>query len=238
MEKLSGGEPEGTEQKTDLSKLRTLKSVIKSIQDPHKAIGKAIVSGATMRALAEKNARVKVLGIYGTLNDHYERLWWDWEPETVWQTLQKEQGIDTGEDLKNLISALQLTVTTNQPFENWHVFEKVGHAFNMNPVNFGVVQPLEPQEAALTLQLLKAIRPKQDFDSEICGYIAAVAKNSGLVHLPKGVFLEGCQSFLNGMGNDTALAEAVEKGKGGEGAAYEIQKARLKEVERYVADNI
>jgi hypothetical protein len=235
MERLADDTP--GRPKSDLSKLRTLKSVIKSIEDPHKAIGKALVSGVTLKSLFEKEGRVKVLGIYGTLNERYGREWWQWEPETVWQTLQKEQGIDPSEDLKNLISALQLTVTTNQPFENWHVFEKVGQAFNMNPVNFGILQPLEADEVALTLKLLRMIRPKQEFDSEICGYLAAVAKNAGLVWLPKEVFTAGCQSFLEQMGNDTALASAVEKGEGS-GADYEIQKSRLKEIDEYVTKNI
>jgi hypothetical protein len=236
MEKLAD-EKQDEVSKPNLAPLRTLKSVVKSIQDPHKAIGKALVSGATMKALFEKEAKVKVLGVYGILNEHYGRSWWDWEPETVWQTLKKEHGFDPDEDLKNLISALQLCVSTNQPFENWHVFEKVGHAFNQNPVNFGIVQPLEPQETALTLKLLRAIRPKQDFASEICGYLAAVAKNAGLVYLPKEIFTAGCQDFLDGMGNDTALAAALAKGEETGGADYLIQKARLKEIEQYVADH-
>lgn len=235
MEKLAG-EQKDEPRKPDLSSLRTLKSVVKSIQDPHKALGKALVSGATMKALFEKEARVKVLGVYGILNEHYGRAWWDWEPETVWQTLKKEHGFDPDEDLRNLISALQLCVTTNQPFENWHVFEKVGHAFNQNPVNFGIVQPLEPQETALTLKILRAIRPKQEFASEICGYLAATAKNAGLVYLPEEVFTAGCQSFLDEMGNDLELKEDLIKGRNKKSAAYEIQIARLKEISDFIQE--
>lgn len=236
MEKIAD-ESASEEKKRDLSKLRTFKSVVNSIQDPHKALGKALVSGVTMKALFDKEAGVTVLGIYGILNEHYGREWWQWEPETVWTTLQKSHGIDPDEDLRNLISALQLTVTTNQPFENWHIFEKVGHAFNFNPVNFGIVQPLEIEEAALTLKLLRTIRPKQEFDSEICAYLAASARNAGLVALPEAVFTAGCQGFLDRMGNDTALAAAVMKGEETGGADYLIQKARLKEIEQYVADH-
>ena len=233
MTKLAGEQTEETG-KPDLKGLRTLKSVVKSFQDPQKAIGKALINGVAMKALFEKEGGIKVLGIYGILNEHYGREWWHWEPETVWQTLNREQGITVDDDLRNLISALQLAVTTNQPFENWHIFEKVGHAFNFNPVNFGVLQPLEPQEAALTLRLLRLIRPKQEFDSEICAYLAAVAKNAGLVYLPVSVFTAGCQSFLDAMGNDTALATALAEGKDTGGIAYEIQKSRLEEIDAYV----
>ena len=224
--------------KPDLSNFRTFKKVVKALQDPQKAVGKALVSGMTMRALAEKEAGVKALGIYGLLNEHYGRDWWGWEPETVWQTLRHEQSVDSSEDLRNLVSALQLTVTTNQPFENWHIFEKVGHALNTNPVNFGVVQPLEIEEAALTLKILREIRPKQGFDAEICAYIAASAKTAGLVWLDPSVFTEGCQSFLDEMGNDLPLRDAVAQKIDTKSIDYEIQIARLKDIERYIAERI
>lgn len=235
MEKLAS-EKNQEPDKPDLSKLRTLKSVVKSIQDPHKAIGKAIVSTATMKALFDKEAGLKVLGLYGILNERFGREWWHWEPETIWQTLEKEEAIKPGEDMRNLISALQLVVVTNQPFENWHVFEKVGQAFNFNPVDFGTLQPLELNEIALTLKLLRAIRPKQAFDSEICAYLAAAAKNAGVVYLPKEVFTEGCQSFLNNMGNDIELADKLASGSDLDSIEVQIQKARLKEIELYVAE--
>ena len=236
MEKLASEQAREPD-KPDLSKLRTLKSVVKSIQDPHKAIGKALVSGVTMKALFDKEAGFKVLGLYGLLNERFGREWWHWEPETVWQTLEREESIRPVEDMRNLISALQLVVSTNQPFENWHVFEKVGQAFNMNPVNFGVLQPLELNEIALTLKILRAIRPKQLFDSEICAYLAAAAKLAGVVYLPKEVFTEGCQSFLDNMGNDTALAAKLASGADADSIEVQIQKARLDEVEQYVAKN-
>jgi hypothetical protein len=235
MEKVATHEKESPD-KPDLSKFRTFKGVVKALQDPQKALGKALVSGVTMKALSEKEAGIKPLGIYGLLNEHYGRDWWHWEPETVWQTLRKEHGLEPSEDLRNLVSALQLIVTTNQPFENWHIFEKVGHALNMNPVNFGVVQPLEIEEAALTLRLLRDMRPKQEFDSEICAYLAASARSAGVVWLDPSIFTEGCQAFLDHMGNDLELKEAVAQKKDTGGIDYEIQIARLNEIERYLKE--
>lgn len=237
MEKLASDHAEEPA-KTDLSKLRTLKSVVKSIQDPHKAIGKALVSGLTMKAVFEKEASASVLGVFGLLNEHYGRAWWNWEPETVWQTLSREHSTEATEDLRSLIAALQLTVTTNQPFENWHIFEKVGQAFNHNPVNFGIVQPLEPQEAALTVKLLQTIRPKAEFDPEIYAYVAATAKNAGLVYTDPKVFFLDCQSFLDRMGNDTDLVEALRDGKNTDDLGVQIQRARLAEVGDYVESHI
>ncbi|MCJ7520991.1 MAG: hypothetical protein MUP21_02040 [Dehalococcoidia bacterium] len=238
MEKIAGDSKEVVPEGNSLSALRTVKSVLKSIQDPQKAIGKALVSGLTMQSLTSKEASLSVLKIYSILNDAYDKEWWHWEPETIWQTLAMEHSITGDDDLKNLVMALQLCVTTNQPFESWHVFEKVGHAFNSNTVNFEVVQPLEPQEAALTIKILRTIRPEEKFATEVSGYLAAVAKNAGIVVLLPTQFTEEAQGFLEGMGNDHALAAALVRGADTESAAYKIQAARLKEIEHYIKDHI
>jgi len=234
MEKVATDGETPAEHKPDLTALRTMRSIVKSLADPQKAIGKALVSSATMKTVFDKEASLSVLGIYGILNDAYERAWWEWEPETLWQTLKLEHGIETTDELKNLIMALQLTVKTNQPFENWHVFEKVGHAFNFNPVNFSLLQPLEPHEAALALALLRKIRGDTPYESEICGYLAASAKNAGLVYLDPEIFTANCQAFLDKMGNNIHLKNAVMQKRDIGTAAYKIQVARLKEITLYV----
>jgi len=238
MEKIASDGKEPVPEGSGVNTLRTVKSVLKSISDPHKALGKALVSGLTMQSLTNKEASLSVLKIYSILNDAYDKEWWHWEPETLWQTLAMEHSITGDDDLKNLVMALQLCVTTNQPFESWNIFEKVGHAFNGNTVNFEVVQPLEPQEAALTIRILRTIRPEEKFASEISGYLAAVAKNAGVVVLLPMQFTEEAQGFLNEMGNDQTLAAALLRGADTESADYKIQAARLKEIEQYIKDHI
>lgn len=238
MEKVAGDGKEVVPEGNNLSALRTVKSVLKSIQDPQKALGKALVSGLTMQTLANKEASLSVLKIYSILNDAYDKEWWHWEPETIWQTLAMEHSITGDDDLKNLVMALQLCVTTNQPFESWHIFEKVGHAFNFNTVNFETIQPLEPQEAALAIRLLQTIHPKEAFASEISGYLAAVAKNAGLVYLSPSQFPAEAQAFLDAMGNDLELKEAVVKKQDNGSAAYKIQMDRIQEITDFVGKGL
>ena len=68
------------------------------------------------------------LQLYQFLNTNYDRQWMDWEPETLWTTLLQDHEEKPTESMKNLIQALQVIVRTNAPFEQWNVFEKVGHS--------------------------------------------------------------------------------------------------------------
>lgn len=194
--------------------------------------------------LLKKEAEALILKIYQLLNDKYDREWWDWEPETLWKTLLVDGVANVGSqtaELKNIVMALQLLVNSNVPFEAWHIFEKVGHALNHNPVDFAIIQPLELDEVALTLKIMQTIRPKQEFEPEVCGYIAACAKTAGVVYLPDELFSGGCQSFLDDLGNHIPLKEEVKKTwprhiKGNTALAIQLQ--RLHEVREYVAAGV
>jgi hypothetical protein len=96
------------------------------------------------------------------------------------------------------------------PFEHWHIFEKVGHAFNWNPVSFQIVQPLEPDEAALAMAILGKIQPRAKFENEVLIYVAACAKSAGMVYLPDNI-APGVQEKLNEITFEHALRDAVKK---------------------------
>lgn len=182
--------------------------------------------------------RADIVSIFSQMNDKYGEDWWDWEPETIRVTVDRDYGIEIDEDGENIIGALQMVLNSNQAHEHWHVFEKTGHAFNGNNVDFSILQPLELDEIAVTLDILNTLRPKQDFLSEIHGYIAVSAKSSGVVFLPEGLFGSEPQKKLDEMNNDMDLKKRVASlwAKGEEGASLEeqIQIRRLKEVQDYL----
>lgn len=200
----------------------------------------------------EKISSVSVLGIYKQMNELYKRDWWDWEPETIWASLVDDGYDDITEELKNAVLALQTILNTNQAHENWHIFENVGQAFNFNTVSFSIIQPLELDEISLTLKILNTIRPKQIFESEIDGYVAACAKSSGVVYLPSDLFpteiekpgdTKTAQNFLDELNNDLELKDAVAKRwaidqvpRKNDPLPLKVQLLRLKEIEEYSAN--
>lgn len=235
---------------TPKTTVRQALGVAKDLSKPSKtkqeaALAKRVLTVATKSTMSmlSKMAGISPIGIYDLLNRQYGSDWQDWEPETIWQTLYQEQAVTPTEEVKNLIQAIQLVCKTNFAFEDFHVFEKVGHAFNLNPVMFDTIQPLEPDEIALEMVILKAIRPQVDFEDEINGYIAACAKSAGMVYLPESIFGVEPQIFLDQLGNDLELkAEVISHLDKIEGAAVDedspldIQLSRIQEIREYITD--
>lgn len=150
----------------------------------------------------QKEGGLSPLKLFGFLNEHHEQSWWDWEPETLWTVLGVEHGIQPTEALRDLVMALQTIVSTAAPFEHWHAFEKVGHALCGTSVDFQVVQPLEPDQVALTCKILAAIRPQEKYEPEVLGYMAACCHSAGMVYLPHDFFPVGAQTELARIAKD------------------------------------
>lgn len=210
------------------------------VKDLPRNITKRVVALAALRE-SEKSASLNVLKTFKELNDKYGQIWWDWEPETVWQTLQHDYLITHVDDqTKNLIQAMQVVCKTNFPFESWHTFEKVGHAFNMNHVNFDHVQLMDLDQIAYTIKILETMRPGQHFEDDVLGYIAASAKHCGVCYLQEEFFPKGSQEFLDKMGNNEELRDIVKDSKGHYSidSAVGVQLARLHEIREYVEERL
>jgi hypothetical protein len=238
------GEEQATQDR--LKPLRVVKQLASIAQDPRN-LGKFIIRKTT-KDIMRKEGSLNVLGVYRFMNEHYGREWWDWEPETIWASLEKDHRSEgTPDEIKNMVMALQTVLNTFAPFEHWHVFEKVSHAFNQGHVDFGVVQPTEVNEAAFTMAVLKQIRPNTEYDSEVLQYIAACANISGMVYLPEAIF-PGVQKYLDGMTFEHHLRDVTKK-VWEDGALpsedqillrhqVEIQIARLNDVKDYLNSEI
>ena len=186
---------------------------------------------------------VPILALNSKLNEKYNRTWWNWEPETLWKMIPTDFGIQLTRELKDSIQALQILYSTHFAHENWNVFENVGHAFNDNTVLFGTLQPLELDEVAWALKIINTIRPNEEFDPEVLTYIAACAKQSGVVYLPTDLYPKGSQVILDSLNNDLELKKEVETSypkieefsdKKYSETPLGVQLGRLKEIREYV----
>ena len=122
-------------------------------------------------------------------------------PETLFALIDKRFGGKTdqeaGEDIehfhktgllrtkvpllvRNKIYAIRTAATSDAPYEEWNIFEKVGGAFNGRVSNFSVVEPMSAGECAVTVALLDVIRQDR-FSNEVKTYIAACCHEDGLL---------------------------------------------------------
>ena len=219
--------------------VKNTKTLLNILNNPVKAIPRAVLKGA-LNVGFKKESGMRPVALFSFLNDQHDHLWWDWEPETIRQTLEQEHAIEPTREVMNMIGALQLVALSNGPFEHWHQFEKVGHAFYQNIVDFRVVQPLEPDEAAAAFKYLALIRPGQEFEDEIYAYVAAACHMAGMVYLPDDLFPAPCQTHLEGMIHDTTMTAEV-KGCWGSGVtpgseAIVHQVAMLHDVKEALSD--
>lgn len=135
----------------------------------------------------------------------------DWLSESI--------SLEFGNDKLDIISASSACFTSDRPWEDFRVFEKVALVLNDRYVFGDIVQDLDVKEIAYAVTLLKKMFPDNLFNDEVSKFIAIEAADEGFVILPE--VLEFAQRFIP----VTYLDRAQEQ----------IQMAYLQEVEDYKA---
>ena len=131
--------------------------------------------------------RAHPIQLLNVLTLRYKTDWAKWEPDTLWWALRRDFG-PVGNVNRNKIGALRVAVTTDVPWLDWDVFEDSGLAWNDIVPVIGTMQPMTPMQVALTVQVLRAIRPDEEFGHEVKAYIAAVLDEHGFVYAPENFF--------------------------------------------------
>lgn len=146
-----------------------------------------------------------------------------WAPETLMSALdQKFSGWNQGQvaealeyfhkngtiksDIPQLVRekiyAIRVVATSNSAQTEWHVFEKVGGAFNDRTAKFGVVEPLSAAECARTIAVMENVRP-DTYQNEIKIYIAASCHHDGLLTVSPLKWLSMADQYLQQMNRDS-----------------------------------
>jgi hypothetical protein len=215
--------------------LRIVKATIGAGHDifqghPDKAITRAIVSGIKLadgspfrNQLANPLtllAELQKIGIGAvgwepeTLMSVIDRKYHGWTEERLAAALEKFHTtglIETDVDplVRQKLYAIRVVSTSDTAHSEWHVFEKIGAAFNDRMPHFGIMEPLSAAECARTVALIENIR-SDSYSNEIKIYIAAACQQDGLLTVEPIKALAQCQAHLDQM-NKTELGEAVDE---------------------------
>lgn len=128
------------------------------------------------------------------LVDNYKTDWLEWVPEVVDLTILAGKN---NEYISNKIQAIRICQTTDTPWDEWHVFEKVGKSFNHQIPDFGIMQPLSLGECLTTMHVMTLLRPEENFSEEVLSYIGSVAANENYVYLPEEMLVGKAQHILD-----------------------------------------
>ena len=122
-----------------------------------------------------------------TLYSYLDKTYNGWSPDKIASAL--EHFHDTGEiktDVPSLVRhklhSIRIILTSDTAHREWHIFEKIGSAFNDRLADFNSVEPLSPVECAVTVALIDNIRPDQ-FSNEVSVYVAASCHMDGFYTL-------------------------------------------------------
>lgn len=224
MNKVLTPEELRKQKERELRLLRTGASVTNHIAHGRldKAFRSAVVSGIKLAEEGEHSftsPNANPLFIVGVLKGLFGAQCLSWKPETLLSAIDKringwseekaalalEHFHETGEIksdvppvLRQKIYAIRILATSDSAHNEWHIFEKIGCAFNDRAVNFGVVEKLSIAECAKTVALIENIRP-DEYSDEVKAYIAACAHEEGVYTLGPSKYLKMADSALRRM---------------------------------------
>lgn len=188
-----------------------------------KAFAKTMLSGiklAGYNPFADINAaplrlaqELKVMGIAvlgwtpETLFSTIDRMYFSRTEEQVAAALDKFQATGVIQTevpmlVRQKIYAIRIVASSDTAHNEWHIFEKVGAAFNDRIAKFGVVEKLTPGECARTIGVIENIRP-DTYSDEVKAYIAASAHEDGLLTLRPSKYLKMASGHLRQMNKDS-----------------------------------
>lgn len=150
-----------------------------------------------------------------TLFSTIDRMHFGWSEEKASAALEKfhDTGViqtDVPLLVRQKIYAIRVVATSDTAHNEWHIFEKVGAAFNDRVAQFGVVEKLSPGECARTIAIIENIRP-DEYSREIKAYIAASAHEDGILTLAPSKWLGMAKHELLRM-NEASMEAPLQAG--------------------------
>jgi hypothetical protein len=109
--------------------------------------------------------------------------WVDWEPETIWASVQKSFQTQISELSRAKVQAVKTCLVSIGPWESWQVFEKVIQALNNNIPRWEMMQAPELEQLYAGVDILDSIM-KRPFADEVKHYMAAAVLYADVIFVP------------------------------------------------------
>jgi len=107
-----------------------------------------------------------------------------WEAETIWQELKRTCGDEPSTLNKGKLQACRTIHVSDEPYEDWFIFEKIIQGLNFASPMFDTMQKPSVSALAQGVWAMMEVRT-QPVGSDVEKYIAAVILDDGMVYPPK-----------------------------------------------------
>lgn len=139
--------------------------------------------------------------------------WVNWEPETIWEEMVEEVGVEPPRVNKDKIMALKLCILTTVPWEDWHPFTTCILCFNDVPVDMEIGQECSPAQLAYGVKVLTSLQPEHEYNRDIQFFAASMLISFGICWIPQeplgGLVNEALQHLIKiNSGNTEAIEQA------------------------------
>lgn len=152
--------------------------------------------------------RVNPLVLVNELFRKYKSGWIDWEPETLWHTIQADYGSTVHQESEEKIMAIRVLLSNDTFWVYWEVFEKICAALSGRVPSFDTRDDLSIGELSLGVSIANRIK-KREFEHEVKAYVSVEAMQEGYVLLPKP--LAFAQDILDDLIKNTEGADVKKK---------------------------
>lgn len=167
--------------------------------------------------------------------------WPDVDPATVIYelgTAAKDAGFDISQHALDKAMAIQTCLTSDMPYTDPYVFEKVVESLNGRSPAFGVFPTLpQAHEVALALKSMQDLRPDAEFGVGVKRYAREILRHYGVADYPEsfGKAKLNQEECVNEQVEGACITLRTEI-RAGQSAMAKVQLAKLEDIANYVKE--
>ena len=137
------------------------------------ALGRAFASSETLATV-----------VHAAVLKQYGEAAYEWDPLTLAHEIRDDFHVDISAESLNRWNAVQLIMTTDEPFRRLDAFQAVVGAFALGDPFFLLFQPVSVEEAAWALSEMALQREPAPFSHSIRTYLNALLVQDRYDHVP------------------------------------------------------
>ena len=126
------------------------------------------------------NQDAKSMDIYNLMNKSFGSDWWEWEIETIDKMLWVRFGMVLEDANRDKVLAIRHLSNSNLAFSDWYEFNQIAVAFGGGALAFDVIVSPTPGVIMSSVELMKAVRPGEEVNSEVKKYISILLIAEGI----------------------------------------------------------